>query len=282
MTLPISVENIGIMQGRLLPKYLGRYQAHPVGYWQREFDIAAEIGLGCIEWILDFNQATENPIMSDTGILEIQKAIKNSGVSVRSVCADYFMEAPLHSENFAVAKESHSVMEKLLKNANILGVKDVVLPCVDQSSLKDLAASERLVKALHNLEAVYSELNVNISLETDLSPLEFKNLLQKLPHKNITVNYDTGNSAALGYSITEEFEAYGNRISDIHIKDRELGGGSVVLGTGNTNFNTFFTEYHALDYHGPIIMQVYRDDEGVEIFKKQYHWFLNQINQINI
>ena len=33
------------MQGRLLPKYKGRYQAHPVGYWQNEFDIAASLNL---------------------------------------------------------------------------------------------------------------------------------------------------------------------------------------------------------------------------------------------
>ena len=36
---------IGVMQGRLLPKYKGRYQAHPVGYWQDEFPKAAELGL---------------------------------------------------------------------------------------------------------------------------------------------------------------------------------------------------------------------------------------------
>ena len=29
-------KRIGIMQGRLLPKYQGRYQAHPLGYWKNE------------------------------------------------------------------------------------------------------------------------------------------------------------------------------------------------------------------------------------------------------
>ena len=32
---------IGVMQGRLLPKHQGRYQAHPLGYWQKEFEIAS-------------------------------------------------------------------------------------------------------------------------------------------------------------------------------------------------------------------------------------------------
>ena len=55
---------IGVMQGRLMPKYLGRYQAHPIGYWQEEFQKAAELELDCIEFILDYNDADQNPLMT--------------------------------------------------------------------------------------------------------------------------------------------------------------------------------------------------------------------------
>lgn len=54
---------LGVMQGRLLPKFQGRYQAHPKGFWQKEFEIAKEIGLDCIEFILDFNDAEDNPLI---------------------------------------------------------------------------------------------------------------------------------------------------------------------------------------------------------------------------
>ena len=47
---------LGVMQGRLLPKYKGRYQAHPVGYWQDEFPIAAGLKLDLIEFIFDYNE----------------------------------------------------------------------------------------------------------------------------------------------------------------------------------------------------------------------------------
>ena len=49
---------IGVMQGRLLPKYKGNYQAHPLGYWKKEFKIARDIGLDNIEFILDFNEVS--------------------------------------------------------------------------------------------------------------------------------------------------------------------------------------------------------------------------------
>ena len=88
----------------------------------------------------------------------------------------------------------------------------------------------------------------------------------------ITVNYDIGNSAALGFDPLEELNAYGEKISDIHIKDRLLDGGSVKLGTGNANIPEFLKLIEDFNYSGPLIMQAYRDDEGVSIFEEQLNW----------
>ena len=38
------------MQGRLLPKYQGRYQAFPVGNWKDEFKVAKEGDNSPIKW----------------------------------------------------------------------------------------------------------------------------------------------------------------------------------------------------------------------------------------
>ena len=97
-------------------------------------------------------------------------------------------------------------------------------------------------------------------------------MLNRLNSKNITVNYDIGNSAALDFDSDEELIAYGNKITDIHIKDRTLGGGPVILGEGNADFEKFFKKLKELDYKGPFIMQAYRDEEGVSIFKSQLNW----------
>ena len=91
-----SENSLGVMQGRLLPKYKGRYQAHPLGYWQKEFSIAKSVGLNCIEFILDFNDHEKNPLMSKEGIEQIQTISDETGVVVKTICADYFMEAPIH------------------------------------------------------------------------------------------------------------------------------------------------------------------------------------------
>jgi L-ribulose-5-phosphate 3-epimerase UlaE len=272
---------LGVMQGRLLPKYQGRYQAFPIESWENEFKIAKECGLDLIEFILDFNESEKNPLLYSGGVEKIVNIINDSGVSVKTICADYFMEAPLHSNNNNIAEESYKVLEKLIDTAKILKITDIVIPCVDQSSLKTREAVSRFVKSIKRIIPTIEKEGINLSLETDLAPKPFIELLDKLNSKNITINYDIGNSAALGFNSSEELAAYGDRITDIHIKDRILGGGPVRLGHGNADFIKFFNELKNFNYQGPFIMQAYRDDEGIEIFKKQLKYILPLINTNN-
>lgn len=263
---------LGVMQGRLVPKYQERYQAFPIGYWQDEFIVAQKCNLDLIEFILDFNDADENPLLKEGGVEEIKSIIKKTGVSVQTICADYFMEVPLHSADDVTIQESRKVMLRLLDNAKSMGVTDIVIPCVDQSTLDGQEAADRFVESLTPMVKIAEEYGINLSLETDLAPQPFIELLDRFNSSRVTVNYDIGNSAALGFDSDEELAAYGDRITDIHIKDRVLGGGPVTLGEGNADFKKFFNKLREFDYQGPLIMQAYRDDDGVAIFKSQLNW----------
>lgn len=272
---------IGVMQGRLLPKYRKQYQAHPVGYWEDEFVIAASMGLDLIEFILDMDGIEENPLMSLSGIERISDVVSKTGVNVDSVCADCFMVEPLHSHNADIAERSLEYLRRLIKNASILNVSNIVIPCVDQSSLRSADEIVRFVKALESVLDLAESKNINLSLETDLNPTSFGSLLKHFKSARVTVNYDIGNSASLGYNPREELAVYGERISDIHIKDRKKGAGSVLLGTGDADFNIFFDALSHLNYQGPFIMQAYRDDQGVDIFRTQLDWIRTYILTYN-
>ena len=263
---------IGVMQGRLLPKYLDQYQAHPVRYWAKEFTLAKRIGLDCIEFILDYSESESNPLLSHEGIFKIQRVIDDTGIAIKTICADYFMEQPFHSTDKEIVEQSIQVLKKLLVASEQLGVTDIVIPCVDQSSLTNEVDKERFIFVIRSVVEDIESKNINLSLETDLPPKAFKRLLDQLKSKNITVNYDIGNSASLGFNSEEELDSYGYKISDVHIKDRMLGGGPVILGEGNANFEHFFKKLQQFKYTGPFIMQAYRDNEGISVFKKQLDW----------
>ena len=269
------------MQGRLLPKYQGKYQAHPIGYWQEEFTIANQLDLDCIEFIFDYYESEKNPLLNSDGLEEIRKIVQVSGVKVLSICADYFMHAPIHSDNFATVDKSLTILDNLIKNASLIKASDIVVPCVDQSSLKNKKDIDNFVNNIKLVVKTAESAGINICLETDLEPRVFANMLDSIGSKNVTVNYDIGNSAALGYDPIEEFRAYGHKISDLHIKDRLLGGRSVPLGTGNVNFSKIFDLLSKYEYQGIIIFQAFRDDEGVKVFKDQLSWFFKYLNHEN-
>lgn len=274
----VELSKIGIMQGRLLPKYKGRYQAHPLGYWEDEFYLASKYSLSSIEFILDYDDSELNPLMSLEGLQKIKKIVDNTGVKVESVCADYFMESPLFRNR--ELNKSIETLIKLIKNVSFLGVNNIIIPCVDNSRFQSDSDKLEFIENMIQPLSYAQECKVNLSLETDLDPLNFARLLDKFSSEYLTVNYDVGNSASLGYDSTEEFRAYGDRISDIHIKDRLLNGSSVLLGTGNADFIKFFKLLEKLDYGGPLIMQAYRDDEGVNVFLSQYDWIKQRLAEL--
>lgn len=269
--------NIGIMQGRLLPKYKRKFQAFPVYSWSKEFKLAKKFKLKNLEFIFDFDVYRENPLFTLHGIRKIKLLSKNTSVEVKSICADYFMERPIFSKGlqFLINKV---ILKTLIKHASYLGIREIVIPCVDKSSLNNKKKKSAAIHFINCFGIYLKRYNVNIALETDLNPLDFINFIKKINSKNIRVNYDIGNSASLGFDIYKEIQSYGHLISNIHIKDRKLNGGSCVLGAGDANLDKFFSYLHKIPKNYLLIMQCYRDDEGVSIFKDQLKYLKRVLN----
>ena len=256
---------IAIMQGRLLPPTAGRFQCFPRDGWRDEFALAAAAGLDAIEWIYDLHGADVNPIAADDGVKSIKALSTQSGVVVRSLCADYFMDMPLlRAEPHEIERRTET-LGWLLHRCATLGVGRVVVPFVDASRIDSDAELDHVVGLLEGMLPMLEETGVELHLETSLSPSRFALLLARVPHPMLKVNYDSGNSASLGYDPTDEFAAYGERVGSVHIKDRVLGGGTVPLGSGDTNFRALFECLGTLGYSGDFVLQVARGTDGDEV-----------------
>lgn len=253
---------VGIMQGRLLPPEGDHIQLFPREGWEREFELAAAAGLACIEWIYDIHGEGANPLESDEGIERLRELASGSGVDVRSVCADWFMARPLAKGD---AGEPLERLAWLIGRCGRAGIGRIVLPFVDASSLAGPEDEDRLVRALDRVAADAERAGVELHLETDLAPEPFAALLARLPEGRVFVNYDSGNSASLGYGAAEELEAYGERIGSVHVKDRLRGGATVPLGAGDADFPALAAGLRALRYERDVILQVARGEPGGEL-----------------
>ena len=66
----------------------------------------------------------------------------------------------------------------------------------------------------------------------------------------------------MGFNPKKEFEEYGDRIINVHIKDRPFEGTTVPLGDGDADFNLIFTLLKKYNYSGNLILQTARSDIG--------------------
>jgi hexulose-6-phosphate isomerase len=153
----------------------------------------------------------------------------------------------------------------ILRNARALGVNRVVIPFVDASAIRSNEDVVTVQDVLNAAMPFAEETGIELHLETSLGPAEFAKLLDGVPNPKLKVNYDSGNSASLGYTPADEFAAYGDRIGSVHIKDRVLNGGTVPLGTGHADFPALFSALEKIAYQGDFTLQVARGIPGDEL-----------------
>ena len=129
---------------------------------------------------------------------------------------------------------------------------------MDNGRLENDQQEKSLLAFMRDQANLFRQLGLRIIFESDLAPASLKEFITQLPGDTFGINYDIGNSAALGYNPQEEFATYGNRIVNVHIKDRTLGGTTVPLGTGNANFPNIFNLLSNVGYNGNLILQTAR------------------------
>jgi L-ribulose-5-phosphate 3-epimerase len=256
---------LGIMQGRLVAPDGGRFQSFPRARWRDEFALAAAAGLDTIEWIYDAYGEDINPLTTDEGRRELERLGREHGIRIESVCADWFMDFPLIGVDTKTTQMRWQRLAWLMRTCTDLPVNRVVVPFVDAAAIRTPDDAAGVAAGLNSLSGLIDVTNVELHLETGLSPRDFAALLAQVKHPRIKVNYDAGNSASLGFRPRDEFAAYGTQVGSVHLKDRRLGAGTVPLGAGSTDFSALFDCLNAADYRGDFILQVARGEEGEEL-----------------
>jgi len=253
------------MQGRLSPILKKKIQSFPWNYWKKEIIIAKKNNFNLIEWTLDHPRLLNNPLISSKEQRETLCFLKKNKMSVNSVTCDFFMQKPFFLIKNKIKRELNiNNLAKIIKELINAKIKFIIIPLVDKSSIKN-TYQEKLV--IREFNKIIKNLNTNnfktkILFEIDYSPTKLKKFIKKFSSSFFGINYDSGNSASLNYNIDEEFNCYGDRILNIHIKDRIKYGKTIKLGRGNVNFLKLKKNLKKLHYNRNLILQTARNIYG--------------------
>ncbi|MFL6601408.1 MAG: sugar phosphate isomerase/epimerase family protein [Steroidobacteraceae bacterium] len=255
-------DRIGFMQGRLSPQVEGRIQAFPWTCWQEEFPLAERHDFHLMEWTLDQERLYENPLLTPEGQAQIRALCNRHSLTIGSLTGDCFMQAPFWkaagSNTDALQRDFRAIAEACAA----VGISMIVVPLVDNGRLDTPAQENALVSFLSGESSLLRQRGLKVAFESDLGPEDLARFIGQLDSAAFGINYDIGNSAAMGFDSAEELTAYGNRVVNVHIKDRVLGGTTVPLGTGNADFDRVFGALARVGYTGNYILQTARAHDG--------------------
>ena len=253
---------LGFMQGRLSSLIDGKIQSFPWDSWQKEFPAAQKLGLRLMEWTLDQDRLYENPLLTPHGQQQIRRLCRDYSLSIPSLTGDCFMQAPFWKAREQERKALETDFIAIARACAEIDIEMIVVPLVDNGRLENQQHEDVLLAFLRAQANLFCTLGLRIIFESDFIPGELARFIGTLPADIFGVNYDIGNSAALGYTPEEEFAAYSHRIVNVHVKDRVLGGTTVPLGTGNADLPKIFRLLRASSYGGSLIMQTARAKDG--------------------
>tara|TARA_Y100000748_G_C15494362_1_gene487681 strand:- start:1763 stop:2596 length:834 start_codon:yes stop_codon:yes gene_type:complete len=259
------MNKVGFMQGRLSDLENNKIQSFPWKNWEKEFSLAFKINIGLMEWTLDYPNLKKNPLMTEEGRQKINSLSSKYDLEILSLTGDCFMQKPFWKVNDSDQTKLIETLINVIESSGKVNIGMVLIPLVDNGSIENQSQEDRFIEICLDQVDLLRQHNVRLIFESDYPPDKLAKFIDNFPHDTYGINYDTGNSASLGFNVKDEFKEYGERILNLHIKDRSYNGPSVPLGEGATDFDLVFSLLRDNMYKGNFILQTARSEKRLHV-----------------
>ena len=106
---------------------------------------------------------------------------------------------------------------------------------------------------------------------------DFDRIFSEIDHPKVGITIDTGHFHCSEVDWRAFIRAYGDRIWNLHVKDHR-GPVSVPLGAGEIDLRGYLEELHALDYDGPLALELeVEDPENLPRYVTDAHAYLTRL-----
>lgn len=238
----------------------------PAGMTQADcIRLAAKTGYDSIELSLD----AEGELAlgcADEALIALKDLAAKEGIEISSLASGLYWGTPLTSDDPAIREKAKQTVRFQLHAARVLGCDAIlVVPgCVGADFIENCpivpydVAYDRALEAMKELAPVAEAEGVTICLENVwnkflLSPLEFRDFLDKVGSPRVKAYFDIGNVLVTGYP-EHWVRILGSRIGRVHVKDfRTIVGninGFVDLLSGDANFPEVMHALRETGYDG--------------------------------
>lgn len=227
--------------------------------------MAKEAGFDGIE--LTFDAAGDlNPETTDEHLLELKKKAQEIGIAIPSIASSLYWTYSFTSDDPEERTKAHETAVKQLHMAKMLGA-DTILVVPGSVSVEFVperpvvpydVAYDRALEEMKKLAPIAEEMKVHIGVENVwnrmlLSPLEFRDFIDKVGSEYVGSYFDVGNVVYSGYP-EHWIRILGKRIRKVHFKDfrRNPGGldSFVDILSGDVDWKAVMQAFKDVGYDG--------------------------------
>jgi len=269
----LSKINYGIVQGRLIKSPNNQLQWFPQPYWESEFLIAGSLGFSYIELIAERRYNPNNPIWNKKGIEKIKEVVRLAGLTTPVFCNDYIID------NSLLELKNLKQNIKLIDRGSLVGCNKYILPLFERSEI----TSNNAKKFIDNIRVIADyclEKKIELCLETLLPVNELLDFLDNINRPKVGIVFDTGNRIVFENNLRKDIKVLGDKITHMHIKDKNYLNQNVVLGTGKVNFQEVFIALAEIEYNGLYTFETNRGNNPsrTAIYNKQFITYFHSEN----
>jgi sugar phosphate isomerase/epimerase len=259
----------GIMQGRLTFTKNNILQKLPTN-WQKEYENLSAVRLDYIE-IFTTKYRDKSPIWKSNPKL-LQKKILSTNLKKLILCDNFILESNVLEDKYM------KYFNLLIKKVKLFNNSLLVIPL--DKILFNNSHYSLVVKKIISLIKICKKNNTEISFEVDISLSRILKLIKDVNSKDFKITFDTGNIFLLKNNnayLLNYFMKIKNRVNHIHIKDRNIFGANVILGSGLVNFRMFCNAIKKIKYNKTLTFETHRGKNPIKTAKNNISFIKNYL-----
>lgn len=237
--------------------------------WDRRLAMAAQAGYNFVEISIDESDERLGRLQwPGAAKADLRRAVAAAGVPILTMCLSGHRKYPLGSRSPEVRRQAETLMRRAIEFSVDLGVRIVQVAGYDVfyeendddtaaryvdglCRAADWAGQAGVMLALENVDATVSEsLARCMAIVRQIDSVWFK------------IYPDMANVAAAGYDPVDELALCDGHLVGVHVKDSlPKIIRRVPFGAGIVPFRRVFETLAAMNYHGPLVVEMWADPE---------------------
>ena len=240
----MKISSIGIMQGRILPRYIDQLQIFPTETWQEEIIVAENIGYEHIELLWD----SKHQIKKANKLMKPINEIFN--LPAPSMCLDSICSKTSFKD---ITNEILDALQNFKSSIPSI----LVIPLLGKAKIDTPSVLKDFIKAIneHKINNLLNKYNTKLALELDMPASDIIKAVDSFDSEWIGLCLDSGNLWYSSENPSDDILKLSSLIIHVHIKDRDSQGNNVLLGKGLVNFDILLKSLNAINFSGLMTLE---------------------------